>query len=148
MKTLLALITLAIVFATVACSKDKLETKPRIKITEYSSKELMEGEILTIKLNYYDKEGDVGLAQMMSRKIRLNNSPPIPPGSYKSDSLDGYLPDFPDKSSGEISFRLDYNTLDESQVQNDTIQFRFALTDRAGNTSDTILSDVIVIREP
>ena len=36
------------------------------------------------------------------------------------------------------AFNLPYDFLKESTVENDTILFRFAVTDRAGNKSDTV----------
>lgn len=148
MKTFLAFAAFLITFALIACNKDKFQTKPRIEIKDYNLKEIGPGQSLIIRLNYYDKEGDISQALMMSRKIRLNNFPPISSLDYKADSLDGPLPAFPQKDEGEITFTLPYITLDESQTQNDTVQFRFAITDNAGNTSDTITSEIIVARMP
>ena len=58
------------------------------------------------------------------------------------------LPDFPPTDQGELTFQLDYNSLKESNFENDTVIFRFVVTDKAGNTSDTIQTDQLVIIKP
>ena len=43
------------------------------------------------------------------------------------------------------AFHFPYDFLKESTVENDTIMFRFAVTDSAGNKSDTVDTTPIVI---
>ena len=147
MKTIPVIFILSVVVILVACSKDKFETKPRIEIIDINSAELVQGSILRIRLNYFDKEGDLNKGLLQIRKIRLNQSPPIAPGDYLEDSLDYVLPEFPEKDKGEITFQTDYSRLNENQNRNDTIQYKFSVVDRAGNVSDTITSAVIVARQ-
>jgi hypothetical protein len=145
MKTFLALIMLAIVFATVACNKDKFQTKPRLEFEDYN-KVVDPGGTLIFRINYFDKEGDLNQAVIVGMKERLNKFPPPP--LDLGDTFRTTLPDFPPKDNGEITFQLDYSRLDEDPNRNDTIRFRFAVTDLALNNSDTITSDVIVVRNP
>ncbi len=142
MKTLPVIFVFSLATLIVACGKDKFETKPRLEIKDYSSKEIFNGQGLRIRINFFDKEGDLNDAQMIGIRERLNS---IPPNQDKSDTFRAQLPDFPAKENGEIVFELNYDALSEDANRNDTMVFRFAVTDRAGNKSDTITSDQIVV---
>jgi len=148
MKAVPAILVSSALVVLFACSKDKFETKPRIEIKEYSTRDVPLQGSITFTLHYYDKEGDLGNAQFFARRVRINQLP-LPPAQEKADSFPSQLPDFPDKQDGEIIFSLDYNTLRESlsPLINDSLVFRFAVTDRAGNKSDTLTSEVIVVHQ-
>jgi len=147
MKTFLAFAAFLITFALIACNKDKFQTTPRIEIKDYNSKEIRENESLIIRMNYFDKEGDLGKA-LITGMINRVNLLPISPGQDKADTIRNELPEFPDKDNGEIAFRLEYGFLKESIIENDTLVFKFTVQDRRGNTSDTITSDKVIIHLP
>jgi hypothetical protein len=147
MKTIPAIFVLSLATLLFACGKDKFETKPRLEIKDYSTKELFPGGALRIRLNYFDKEGDLNGAPVIGVLKRINLIP-LPSGQDKVDTFRNNLPDFPSKDNGEISFQLDYDFLKESVTENDTLIFRFAVEDRAGNKSDTVDSDPVVIILP
>ncbi len=157
MKTIPAIFVFSLAILLIACGKDKFETKPRLEIKDYSTKELFPGETLRIRLNYFDKEGDLngGLAYAIRQRLNV-----LPLGLGDNDKVDTFpnpnnptaLPDFPPKDNGELTFQLDWASLIESApsndpnvIKNDTVIFRFVVTDRAGNTSDTINTDRIVL---
>ena len=144
MKTLPAIFVLSLATLLFACGKDKYETKPLLEIKDYSSKEIFPGMELTVRINYFDKEGDLSQAPMIAILRRLNIFP-IPPSLDKVDTIRSNLPEFPKNDDGEITFALPYDFLKESTTENDTVMFRFAVTDRAGNNSDTIETTPIVI---
>jgi|SRR5688572_20442255 len=144
MKTLPAIFICSLAILLIACGKDKYETKPLLEIKDYNSKEIFPGTELTIRISYFDKEGDLGQAPVIGILRRLNIFP-LPPGQDKVDTIKTNLPEFPKYDNGEITFSLPYDFLKESTVENDTIMFRFAVTDRAGNNSDTIDTTPIVI---
>jgi len=151
MKTFPAIFILSLATLLIACGKDKYETKPRLEIKEYSSREIFGppapgqlGDVLTIRLNYFDKEGDLSRAPVIAILKRLNIFP-LAPGQDKVDTISTNLPEFPKYDDGEITFTLPYDFLKESTLENDTILFRFAVTDRAGNKSDTVDTSPIVI---
>ena len=73
---------------------------------------------------------------------------PLGPLEDKVDTFRNNLPEFPKKENGEIAFELPFDFLKESTIENDTLIFRFAVTDLAGNKSDTITTDQIVIHLP
>ncbi len=139
------IISLATLF--VACDKDKFETKPKLEIKDYSSREIRQGQSLRIRLNYYDPEGDLSGAPVIGILRRLNLVP-LPSGQDKVDTIRNVLPEFPEKDNGEISFELPFDFLKESLTENDTLMFRFAVEDLAGNKSDTVDSDQVVIFLP
>ena len=146
MKTILVILVLASVFL-LACNKDKFATKPRVEIKSYNAKEIGPNGQLTIKLNYYDKEGDLGDGQFFAVRDRLNLLPLGTSDADRADTLRYTLPSFPKEEKGEVFLQLNYNDfLKESLSQNDTIVFRIAVEDLAGNKSDTITSDQIVIQ--
>lgn len=146
MKTFMATTSvLALIILVISCGKDKFETKPKLEFKSYD-RFVDPGGSLTFRINYFDKEGDLSQATIIGLKERLNNFPP--PSTNLGDTFRYQLPSFPEKAQGEISFQIDYSRLNESPNQNDTIRFRFAVTDLAGNNSDTITSDIIVARMP
>ncbi len=146
MKATPVIFVFSLVILLVACGKDKFETKPRLEIKDYSSREIERGEELRIRKNYIDKERDLNQAPISGELMRQNI---LPLGSGSPNLVDTFivlLPDFPSKDKGEISFQLDYSRLKESVIEPDTFLLRFAVTDRAGNKSDTIISDQVVIK--
>jgi hypothetical protein len=147
MKTLPVVFIVSFAVLLIACGKDKFETKPKLEIKDYNTKEVFQGQDLRIRLNYFDKEGDLSKAPMIGILQRLNLLP-LGPDQDKADTFRNNLPEFPKEENGEISFQLPYDFLKESPIENDTIRFRFAVTDKAGNSSDTITTDQIVIHLP
>ena len=147
MRTLPVIFFISLVTLLIACGKDKFETKPKLEVKGYSSKEIFQGDMMTIRLNYYDKEGDLSGAPVVGILRRLNLFP-LAPGQDKVDTISTVLPEFPKKENGEITFQLPFDFLKESVIENDTLVFRFAVTDLAGNKSDTITTDQIVIHLP
>ena len=144
-----AILISSLSFLLFACDKDKFETKPLIEVKSYSSKEIFQNGTLTIRLNYYDKEGDLGTGPFWAARYRLNAQPLGTSDADRADSLNYALPEFPARDKGEILLELKYdNFLKESFTQNDTIFFRIAVEDKAGNKSDTINTDPIVILLP
>ncbi len=147
MKTLPTIFFISVAILLLACGKDKFETKPKLEIKGYSSKEIRQGDVMTIRLNYFDKEGDLSRAPVIGILKRLNLFP-LAPGQDKVDTFSTSLPEFPKKDNGEITFQLSFDFLKESTVEDDTLVFRFAVTDLAGNKSDTVTTDQIVIIKP
>jgi hypothetical protein len=148
MKTILSII-LSVSVILLACGKDKFATKPRIEIKSYSSKEIGLNGQLTIRINYFDKEGDLGDGQFFAVRDRLNALPLGTSDADRPDTLRYPLPSFPKEEKGEVFLQLNYNDfLKESVSQNDTIVFRIAVEDKATNKSDTITTDPIVILLP
>ncbi len=140
------LIAVLIIGGIVACKKNAYNTKPTIVLKSISSNIIPVGGSLTIELQVTDKEGDVTDPATLSMiKLRLNKKITE---VVNNDTLTKKVPFAPDTQDGFILMNLDYNNFLISAVsptENDTIQYRFALIDKAGNVSDTILSEPIVV---
>lgn len=149
MKSILVTLVISLAIVLIACSKDKFETKPRIEIRDYSSKEIRQNETLNIRLDYFDKEGDLDEGIFTTVIHRLNLIPITSGnGTDLADTFRVTLPKFTPKDKGEIDFKLAFDRLKESFQENDTLQFSFSAVDRAGNKSDTLTSDQVVIYLP
>lgn len=127
----------------VACDKDKFETKPQIEIDSYNTKVLPPHADLIINLKFTDKEGDLGNGSFTYIPTRLNRRR-LPAGQEYSDVTET-IPEFSDHNKGELELRLAWRDLHKSDLENDTINIKFVAVDRAGNTSDTVQSDQLVI---
>lgn len=141
-----ALLILTICYS---CSKDKYKTRPSLEVVDESSVVPRDGQIF-VRLKFTDKEGDIARDTIWYLAELLNVRRPVGPREYIP--VEEPLPNFPDKSSGEIELRLDHflyykeiadNTPEHDK--NDTIRIRFVLQDRAGNVSDTATSGTIVL---
>lgn len=148
MKLLPVFTIIAASVALLGCSKDKFETTPSIEITEYNTREIFQGGQLEVIMNYFDKEGDLNQGRLTAVIRRQNIIPILDPNQDKADSLTYILPDFPPRDKGEITFRLGFNFLKESLAENDTLLIRFTVTDLKNNTSDSILTERIVVHLP
>lgn len=143
-KLLLAVIGLAVL---IGCNKSNFQTKPQISIKSYNSKEISPGNTLEVSLNYTDKEGDIGQGSFFGARIRQNKKPLSQTDNDQLDTLRYSLPKMPDIDKGVIQMKLDYTFLKESLTENDTLVFKIAIKDRAGNASDTLTTDKIVIKK-
>ena len=140
---LLALISLLII----SCNKDKFTTVPQLKYKSANITDVFPGDVLQMKLSFTDKEGDLdGLIYVQQYSINCTRT-------KFEDSL--AIPKFPSTSNsdGEIVVSYGYRvppSLVEPQcndVKLDTCFFRFAIKDKAGNRSDTVQSEAIVLHK-
>ena len=142
----------AVLFFTVACSKDKVETKPSIKVKSLSTNPVPLGGDLSIELEFTDKEGD--LQSIFVQKIRVNKR--VVPTVRDTFTLN--ISDFPKKQDGNLQINLfNQNQLISAQspptqvgsptgFESDSLIIRFALKDKATNVSDTIATEVIAVQ--
>jgi hypothetical protein len=144
MKTRPLIAILSLTLLHFSCSKDKFETVPKIKIKSYNTDALSRNQQLIIKLEFTDKEGDLGNGKFVYIPKRLNQRP-LPPIIPDYDSVKNVIPEFPDKNLGEFVLTLDYNFLRKGPSEPDTIFMRFVAVDRAGNKSDTVDSKQLII---
>lgn len=132
----------SILVVLLACNKDKFQTKPSIAIVNYNTKVIGRDQELQIDLEFTDKEGDLSGGKFVYVPKPVTKRPPQQP---YPDSVVYVIPDFPDHSKGQFSIRMKWEELHKSDIQNDTLFFKFVATDRAGNKSDTVNSDQIVV---
>jgi hypothetical protein len=128
----------------VSCSKDKYTTKPQISIVSINTQVPVNG-VLNVTLQVTSKKGDLGGGYFVAIRNRLNQDPLLP-GTGNTDTLSGVIPTYPDQSKSEFLFSADWQTLHESNTsENDTIIMKFAAIDANMNSSDTIVSPMIVV---
>jgi hypothetical protein len=154
MKQLLAFSVIVLLAA--ACSKDKFGTKPQIRVISVSNEVVPKPNpnptYTSILLGFTDKEGDVDSSLILVRQ-RLNRRNTTPGASQKFT-----VPEFPNKSEGEIEILLSSTTQlsrgftplripgTGNVNEPDTMKLSFVLADKAGNRSDTVATTVIVMR--
>lgn len=142
------LLYLVVAVVAVACGKDKLQTKPTLKIKGVNGTEIPPGGELVINLEYTDKEGDLGGGIITYVRNRLNVKPITDPNSNdKADTVARVLPDFPKATSGEIVLRIENAFMSEDPFDNDTMFFKIYVKDVANNVSDTITTGTVIDRQ-
>ena len=141
-----------LIIVIMACNKDKFQTKPTIKIKSVNTEVVPFNGTFIITLECTDKEGDVQDSLIIIKR-RLNKRvvPTV------RDTLRYKFPVFPSNSTTEIEAVLDYQNIlsalnppnipgsNPVQKERDTLVLRFAVRDKAGNTSDTIQSQQIYV---
>jgi hypothetical protein len=142
----------AVLFFIAACSKDKVESKPSIKVKSLSTNPVPLGGDLSIELEFTDKEGD--LQSIFVQKIRVNKR--VVPTVRDTFTLN--ISDFPKKQDGNLQINLfNQNQLISAQspptqvgsptgFESDSLIIRFALKDKASNVSDTVATEVIAVQ--
>jgi len=152
MKKILIVI---LVFSTIfiACGKSNYETTPQIKVKSTNGNVIpaVGDAVLAITFEFTDKEGDLGQGELTYYLELLNKRSLVNPGS-KYQPITIPVPEFPDKSKGEMELRLQRSNIyldivaPPNQDKNDTIIVRAVVKDRAGHTStDTARSEQIIL---
>ncbi|THU31142.1 hypothetical protein FAM09_29100 [Niastella caeni] len=136
----------------VACSKDKFQDAPSVTIKSITPTQVPLQSSMVMELEFTDKQGDVDSIFLI--KSRLNSvQVPVLNNFY----LPFKLPDFPEKTKGDIKITLTYNeylvTAQKARNQPgapndrepDTLNFKIVLKDKSGNVGDTVITDNIVV---
>ena len=147
-------IGLIVVFAMIACGKDKFQTVPQLKLKSRNTDVVAVNGTLVLNVEYTDKEGDVSDSLFIVRQ-RLNVRGPL------TLPVSGYnIPDFPHTDKGEFEISLGYQfglvlNLPPLRIPGsnppkneiDTLRLKIVAKDKAGNKSDTlVVNNVYVIR--
>lgn len=151
MKFILFVLTAFVVIA-VACNKDKFQTKPTISIKSLNTEFVPLNGNLIITLECTDKEGDVqDSVIIIKRRLNRRVVPTL------RDTLRYRFPVFPNSPRTEVIATLDYQTIlsaqsppnipgsSPPQKERDTLILKLAVRDKAGNTSDTITTNRIIV---
>ena len=151
MKAILVILSLSLLFF--ACSKDKVETKPNLSLKSANPKVVPLNNDMIVNLDFTDEEGDldgVYLWKTRLNKIKLTTV---------RDSLFLAVPEFPKNNKGELELLLEYQRHLISatsprrdpisgKLESDTLNMKFLLKDRAGNASDTVyINNVVILRD-
>ncbi len=141
-RILLMFIVVVVIFA---CSKDNFQTRPMITIAGYNSTIINANQQLQINLKYTDKQGDIGGGAYFIYRIRLNQKPlSSAVDNIQADTIISTIPAMPNESKGQLIVSLEHSYLLQSTTENDTMIFKIAVSDIAGNKSDTLTTDKIV----
>ena len=145
-------VIVALVVITVACGKDKFQTKPTISVKSINGNFIPLNGTLVITLECTDKEGDVQDSVIIIKK-RLNKRVV----ATIRDTLRYKFPVFPKNTQTLVQATLDYQSIlsalnppfiagsSPPKREVDTLILRMAVRDNAGNTSDTISSPTIYV---
>ncbi|MBU6158770.1 MAG: hypothetical protein KGP35_07045 [Bacteroidetes bacterium] len=152
-KLLLLLIACCVSFS---CKKDKFESKPALVLKDIKtyllSSGINQGSAVEIEMEVNDKEGDVN-DSIYIQKIDAA-SIPCPDNSILSN-LNYKIPSYPSGDTRSVIFRLKFATFQASgyglisgpqcSPRKDTSLFKIWVSDRKGNTSDTLVTRAIAI---
>jgi hypothetical protein len=145
MKPRISLFACLLLFA-LGCSKDKFEVDPSLRVKSYTSV-VPAGGMFNAVLEYSQKKGKIEGDTLTIIRFR-HNQLPVSPDQQTSDTFSTILsssPSIPDANSAQFSVSLDYNYIHIDNGENDSIDFRFILTDLAGRKSDTAQTGLIVL---
>jgi hypothetical protein len=148
-KFVLPLIWVAI---TTACGKDKFKTEPQVEVKSISPKMLFDGDVLTIKGDYTDDEGDLD-SLLLVYKWYNGNTVVIPSIGdtlrYTFASLN--LP--PKTREADLIIQFEFGTLNIDNLaklpgvtRDTTASFGLVLKDRAGHRSNYSESEKIRLK--
>jgi hypothetical protein len=130
------------------CSKDKFNVNPSLRIKSYS-KLVSSGEFFNAVLEYSQKKGKISGDSLTIIRHRYNQKPVSPPDQQTNDTiltiLNGDPDAIPDANSAEFNVSLDYTFIHIDNGENDSIDFRFILTDLSGRKSDTVRTGMVVL---
>ena len=140
---------LFLLLLAIACTKDNFTTTPQLKIKSVNSTEVSGDETLEFVIRLTDKEGD------FSNYFGIEGTTPNCPASDFIDSSLFQIPsDFIDSKKNDGDIVLDLSKLQRhsnlcngpgSSFLTDTTVYSFWTKDRAGNVSDTVRSEPIII---
>lgn len=126
-----------------ACSKDKIENRPRLTLKSVSSTTVPVGSDLQVKMRLTDKQGDF-YDTIWVRKVTTRC-----PSSNFADSLLYRVPsDLPRTNNfdGEVTITFQYPVaLQPRCTRPDTATFSIWMKDKDGNKSDTVRTEPIII---
>ncbi len=133
----------------VSCTKDNFTTVPKLKIKNVNLKEVKLADPLIFTIELSDKEGDF---------TKYFGFKKIVPNCAASQFTDSLLLSIPEEfissgeKSGDIRLVMTRAVRGDNQCRgtgstfkNDTVTFRFWTKDKAGNVSDTAVSDPVVL---
>jgi hypothetical protein len=145
MKSRLTLL-IAVFLLILGCSKDKFLDKPSLRVKSFTSEVPIGGDFSAV-LEYSQKKGALDGDTLTIIRHRYN-AKPVPTDIQTSDTFMTLLSGdqaIPNSNSADINVTLAYNDIQIDNGENDTIDFRFLLTDLSGRTSDTVKTGQIVL---
>ena len=151
MKRFAIYFILAIAF--VSCNKNKFKTQPQVQITSFSPSQVYLGQIFKLKASVTDKEGDATDSVLLVEKLYNISTNFV----LNTDTLRFTVADFGVPNNDQYEFEADF---DYGQIVDGTIlassdqtsvdrnfTVGIIIRDKAGNKSDYVESDKIVLQK-
>lgn len=138
-----------IAFIIYSCNKDKYTSKPQLSLKSVNSTTIARGQVLSFNIEFTDKEGDIQDTMWIQKVSKV--CPTNPQANFKHFFQ---VPNFPSNKNLKGNFDINFiNNITNSGYyyitgctnKTDTTYFRFVLKDKAGHTSDTLVSPNIVL---
>lgn len=131
----------------IACSKDKLESIPQLKLKSVNTLTMGRQDVLEILLDVRDKEGDVTDSALIVKEI-LNELQKNEPQQFTN--LDYPIPPHPSTTKMEMGITFSRQDPgvpvgDPFTPENDTVVFHIKVRDKAGHYSEVLTTPKIVI---
>lgn len=148
-RFVLTLLVAAILFA---CNKDKFKTEPQVKIKSISPSTVFNGDVITIKGDYTDDEGDLDSVLIVYKWYNGATEIPIDTLRYTFARLN--LPAKTRQADLQINFEYNTNNIPDMvplpgvSLRDTTATFGLVLKDKAGQRSNYSESDKIRLKRP
>ncbi len=141
--------------ALAGCRKDKYQTKPSLELKEVKVGGIQDasgtiGSTVEFEIIVTDKEGDVEDSLFIDK---LDATGICPGNNLLRDIYK--IPDYPNKDNQRVTFRVRYATINvlgyallggpSCPPRKDTSFFRFIVSDKAGNKSDTLFTGPVAL---
>ena len=139
---LLPTVLLIALLSVIACSKSNSSGKPTIKLKSINT-EITLNQNLNCKFDVQSSGADID--SFVFIRIRTNEIP-LPPNTSILDTFSGVVPSYPNQNKVEYTYYLPYSSLREApDGVIDSFEFKYAVVDKAGHSSDTMLTPLVVV---
>ncbi len=151
MKNIL-LVFLVLTLALLACSKDKFTTEPKVEIKSISPGIVNSGDVIRLRSQYTDKEGDLDSAYIVYKWY--NGTTAVRNDTFRYNFSMLNLP--ADLKDAQLDVTFEYNTnnnqnmipLPGVSLRDTTASFGLVLVDKAGHRSNYAESEKIRLKKP
>lgn len=151
MKNIL-LVSLVLTLALLACSKDKFTTEPKVEIKSISPGIVNSGNVIRLRSEYTDKEGDLDSAYIVYKWY--NGTTAVRNDTFRYNFSMLNLPS--DLKDAQLDVTFEYNTnnnqnmipLPGVSLRDTTASFGLVLVDKAGHRSNYAESEKIRLKKP
>ncbi|MBL0232307.1 MAG: hypothetical protein IPQ08_01430 [Chitinophagaceae bacterium] len=151
MKYFLVLVAGVLLTAT-ACNKDKFKTEPQVEVKSISPGTVVNGNIISLKGNYTDDEGDLDSVLLVYKWY--NNAAIVRNDTFRFNFANLGLPD--KVREADIQVLLEYNTQNQANMvsiagvslRDTTASFGLLLIDKAGHRSNYAEAGKIRLKKP
>lgn len=147
-------LVLPLLFAVliVSCNKDKFKTEPQVTIKSITPSTVFNGDVITIKGDYTDDEGDVDSVLIVYKWYNGATEIPVDTLRYTFARLN--LPVKTRQADLEINFEYNTNNIPDMvplsgvSLRDTTATFGLVLKDKKGQRSNYSQSDKIRLKRP